>query len=195
MTSSFKPLKPLFVAVATAVTLNLALAVEVEGTRFDENVKVANADLVLNGTGVRSKFGKRYVAALYVGEKSSNANAILAARGPQRIALHLLKDADGHTFAKAFSSAIEDNTSAGDMASIQDRVKLLAEIMQGMGEVKAGSVVLIDWVPGKGTQVTVNGKVQGKEIPGEDFRKALFRVWLGENPVQDDLKAGLLSRS
>ena len=43
-----------------------------------------------------------------------------------------------------------------------------------------------------GTQVTVDGKATGAPIAGEDFYRALLRVWLGDNPVQADLKKSLL---
>jgi hypothetical protein len=40
--------------------------------------------------------------------------------------------------------------------------------------------------------VVVNGKAQGSAIAGEDFYGALLRIWLGDKPVQDDLKKALL---
>jgi hypothetical protein len=47
-------------------------------------------------------------------------------------------------------------------------------------------------VPAAGTQLTVDGKPSGAPIPGEDFYRALLKIWLGEHPVQDDLKKALL---
>jgi hypothetical protein len=52
--------------------------------------------------------------------------------------------------------------------------------------------IALDWVPGAGTQVTIDGKAEGKPIEGEDFYRALLRIWLGDKPVQDDLKKALL---
>ena len=43
--------------------------------------------------------------------------------------------------------------------------------------------------------LTVGGQQKGKDIPGEDFYAGLLRVWLGEDPVQKDLKQGLLGKS
>jgi len=37
----------------------------------------------------------------------------------------------------------------------------------------------------------VGGKPAGSPIPGEDFYRALLRIWLGDNPVQEDLKKAL----
>jgi hypothetical protein len=41
----------------------------------------------------------------------------------------------------------------------------------------------------------VAGQQRGKDIPGEDFYRALLRIWLGEKPVQDDLKQALLGKA
>jgi len=46
-------------------------------------------------------------------------------------------------------------------------------------------------LPGKGTVVTAKGTEKGT-IEGKDFADALFAVWLGPNPVQEDLKKALL---
>jgi hypothetical protein len=42
------------------------------------------------------------------------------------------------------------------------------------------------------TQVVIQGKPAGKPIAGEDFYRALLRIWVGDRPVQDDLKKALL---
>ena len=67
--------------------------------------------------------------------------------------------------------------------------------MISMGEDSAGSKVMVGSIHEKGKVVTVNGAQKGKEIPGEDFFKAVLKIWLGEDPVQDDLKAALLGKS
>ena len=52
----------------------------------------------------------------------------------------------------------------------------------------------LDWLPGNGLRLSVAGQVRGKLIEGEDFYRALLRVWLGEKPVQADLKQALLGK-
>jgi hypothetical protein len=52
-------------------------------------------------------------------------------------------------------------------------------------------IITLDW-NGSATQVGLDGKPAGKPIEGADFYQALLRIWLGENPVQDDLKKALL---
>jgi hypothetical protein len=52
-------------------------------------------------------------------------------------------------------------------------------------------VIALDWTGGA-TRVSVDGRPAGEPIAGEDFYRALLRIWLGEHPVQDDIKQGLL---
>lgn len=190
-------MKHLLTAIAATLALNVAFATEIEGVKFDDQVKVGTADLVINGTGVRSVpvLGKYYAASLYLPSKSSDPSAILATKGPKRVALTLLKDNDGKTFGKAFASAIDDNSTDAEYAAIKDRVVQLEKTMVSLSDVAKNSVVLIDWIPEKGTQISLNGKPIGSVIPGEDFHKAILKIWLGEKPVQKDLKASLLGKA
>ena len=57
--------------------------------------------------------------------------------------------------------------------------------------IAAGDEILLTWVPERGTKVTVRGTDRGV-IEGRDFADALFAVWIGPNPVQEDLKKALL---
>ncbi|MEN9377210.1 MAG: hypothetical protein RL710_2367, partial [Pseudomonadota bacterium] len=148
-------MKKLVTAIAAALALNIAFAAELEGVKFDDQVKVGSSDLVINGTGVRTFLGKRYVAALYVTAKTADASSILASKGSNRIALTLLKDSDGKTFGKAFASAIDDNSSDSEFAAIKDRVAALEKNMIAMSDVAKGGVVLIDWIPEKGTHISI----------------------------------------
>ena len=76
--------------IATAAMLAMsasAMALEVSGVKLDDKVNVGGADLVLNGAGVRSKFGlaKVYVAGLYVPAKAGSADSIISAKQPRRV--------------------------------------------------------------------------------------------------------------
>ena len=77
------------------------------------------------------------------------------------------------------------------MKGFEPRIKQLSGIMAGMKEAKKGMRITLDWTPA-GTAVTVEGKPAGATIPGEDFYRALLKIWLGDKPVQADLKGALL---
>ena len=54
-----------------------------------------------------------------------------------------------------------------------------------------GDVISIDYIPETGTEVRNNNEWRGV-IPGNDFYRALLKIWLGNEPVSDSLKQGML---
>lgn len=182
-------------AAIAALAFNPAHAIEVDGYRFDDTLKLGNADLVANGAGIRSKFGRRYAMALYLPAKSDDAKAVVATKGPKRIAITLIRDVDGDTFADAVSKGINNNSSDAEKAALKERVRQLAATVTALGEIKAGASIVFDWLPERGTVLTINGQQKGGDIAGEDFYAALLKVWLGDDPVQNDLKRGLLGKA
>ena len=170
-----------------------SFAAEVAGVRLEDKEKVATAELVLNGAGLRKRaFFQVYAIGLYLTEKKPVATEVIAATGPKRVAIHMLRDVDADQFSGALADGIKDNHPEAEAAKHEPRVKQLAAIMRDMKEAKSGMRITLDWLPGAGTQVTVQGKPAGAPIPGEDFYSALLRIWLGDKPVQPDLKKALL---
>lgn len=169
-----------------------AQAASIDGIPFPDSVRLGDSELQFNGAGIRSRFGRRYAMALYLPAKSGDPQAILASPGPKRIAIRLIRDVSGDTFAGALRDGIERNTDENGRKRLGERLDRLAQSVIGLGEIRAGSEILFDWLPARGTVLSVDGKTVGQGIPGEDFHGALLRVWLGERPVQDDLKQGLL---
>lgn len=191
-------MKYLIVATLTALSLNLnaAHAVEVAGVKFDDQTKIGMTDLVVNGAGLRKKvFFKVYAMALYLPEKQSEADAALAAKGAKRISINLLRDLSAQQFVDALQEGMAHNHSEAEMSALKERMKQLADALLAIGEAKSGTAVQLDWLPESGTRLTVNGQIKGKDIAGEDFYRALLKIWLGGKPVQDDLKQALLGKS
>lgn len=183
-------------AVFFTLSLNLAQAVEVAGVKFDDKARVGNADLVTNGGGLRKKaFFKVYAMVLYLPERVGDADGALAAKGARRVAISLLRDLSAQQFAEALQDGVASNHSETEMAALKDRLKQFSDAMLSAGEAKTGTSVWIDWIPESGTRLTVNGQAKGKDIAGEDFYKALLKIWLGNKPVQDDLKQALLGKA
>ena len=170
-----------------------AFAAEVAGVKLEDKDRVANSELVLNGAGLRKRaFFQVYAAGLYLAEKKTVAAEAIAAGGPKRVAMHMLRDVDADQLSGALADGIKDNHGEADAKALEPRVKQLAAIMAEMKEAKKGMRITLDWLPAAGTQVTVEGKPAGAPIPGEDFYRALLTIWLGDNPVQADLKKALL---
>ena len=169
-----------------------ASAAEVAGVKLDDKVRVGSADLVLNGAGLRKRvFFQVYAIGLYLPHKTTDAAALLKMRGIKRIAMHMLRDVPADEFSDALADGIRENHSEAEAKALVPRLMDLVAVMAQVKEAKTGMLIKLDWT-GSGTQVVVDGKPVGRAIPGEDFYRALLRIWLGNNPVQDDLKKALL---
>jgi hypothetical protein len=167
-----------------------AFAAEVGGVKLDDKVSVGGQDLVLNGAGIRTRvFLKIYVASLYVPAKSGDVAAILG-KAPRRIQMNLLRDLSGDQLVGALNDGLKDNNTESEMAAVKVQADQMTAIMKDFGEVKEGNVVALDFVDGM-TRISLNGAPKGS-IAGEAFNKALTRVWLGDKPVQADLKKAML---
>lgn len=169
-----------------------AQAIEVEGIKLEATNQVGATALQLNGAGVRTKvFFKVYVAGLYVPQKTANAGQLLAQKGARRVTITMLRDVDAESFAKALNDGLRDNHTEAQFAALKPQIDALNANLKAVGEAKKGDVIHFEYLPDTGTQVTVNGKLKGSVIAGEDFFSSVLRIWLGEKPVDASLKKGL----
>ena len=167
-------------------------AAEVAGVQLADKAQVEARELVLNGAGLRKRlFFKVYVIGLYLPEKTKDAAAVLALAGPKRVSLHMLRDVGADTFSEALVEGLKANHSEADYQALEPRVKQLEAIMAQVKEAKKGMTIALDWSAGA-TRVSIDGQPAGQPIAGEDFYRALLHIWLGEHPVQDDIKQQLL---
>ena len=182
----------LFFAAVLALAAFGAGAAEVAGVKLDDKAQVESRELVLNGAGLRKRvIFNVYVIGLYLPEKKSDAAAVLALPGPKRAAIHMLRNVGADSFTEALIDGLRANTSEAEYKALEPRVNELAATMAQVGEAKKGMHLALDWT-GSATQLVVNGRPAGKPVTGEDFYRALLRIWLGDKPVQDDLKKSLL---
>jgi hypothetical protein len=181
-----------FTPILLALAAFTASGAEVAGVKLDDKTQVESRELVLNGAGLRKRVVFNvYVIGLYLPEKKTDAAAVIQLAGPKRAAIHMLRDVGAEQFTDALIEGLKENHSEADYKALEPRVRDLAGIFAEIKEAKKGMTITLDWT-GSATQLTVNGKPAGKPIPGEDFYRALLRVWLGDKPVQNDLKKSLL---
>jgi len=177
-------------AVAFALSAGVALAAEVGGVKLGDKATVGGQELVLNGAGIRTKLMfKVYVGSLYVPAKASSAAAVFA-KAPRRVQLDMLRDVSADQMLEALVDGIKDGNPPADVAAVKPQSDQLASILKGIGQLKEGNVLTFDFVDGA-TRVALNGADKGS-IAGEAFNKALLNAWLGDKPVQADLKKAML---
>lgn len=180
------------VLAAAAMGLQ-AQPAELEGVKLEPSAQVAGTALQLNGAGMRTRaIFKVYVAALYVPQKSADAAALLAQKGPRRVTLTMLRNVDADSFAGALNDGLKANHTEAQLAGWKAQIDALNAGLAAVGEARKGDVIQIEFAPATGTRVLVNGQPRGAAMPGEDFLAALLRIWLGEKPADGSLKKGLL---
>lgn len=201
MSSLRRPFVSLAVlALATAASLP-AHAVRYDGQDFPDTLQLDGSTLALNGTGKRQvAIYPLYLAALYLPQKASSPDAIYAQAGPKRlemrIVIPLVKDVSTQEFVKAISKGVNRNSTEAEKAAVAERVKQFNTAIAEVGRVKKGDLLHIDYLPSHGgTVLSVNGKVWGKPVEGQDFYTAFLKVFLGDNNSDARLRIGLLGQS
>jgi long-chain acyl-CoA synthetase len=177
-------------AVAFLLATGVATAAEVAGVKLQDKLSVGGQELVLNGAGIRTKlFIKVYVGSLYVPAKANSAAAVYA-KAPRRVQLNMVRDVGADQMLEALVDGIKDGNPPADVAAVKAQSDQLASILKGIGQLKEGNVLAFDYVDGA-TKVILDGAEKGS-IAGEAFNKALSNAWLGDKPVQADLKKAML---
>ncbi len=169
-----------------------ASALDLAGIHLVERMQVGDAVLHLNGGGLRTKFFfDIYVGALYLPEKQTSAEAIIADEHEHRVVMYMLHGLGSKRLYDSLYDAFENNQTPAELQAMDPQIQQMKQIFESVREVKPGDIVTLDYLPASGTRITVNGTERGT-IAGADFNRAVLRVWLGKHPVQDDLKKGML---
>ncbi len=164
---------------------------EVGGVAVPETARLADGtELVLNGAGLRTKFFFRiYAGALYLRRPLHEAAAVLADPGPKRVLMRFIyKKVTRDKLAAAWEDGFRANLDEAAYAALAPRLARFNALFPDLGE---GDEVRLDYLPGEGTQIWIDGRLAGT-IPGADFHRALLAVWLGESPADWGLKEAML---
>ena len=180
----------------TAVCLGsaaLAATTEIAGVKVEDSATVGGAKLALNGAGIRYKGPfKVYVADLYVGKKVASLDELVAAPGPKRLTMTMLREVEAGPFGKLLTRGMEDNNPKSEMSKLVPGLIRMGDIFSANKVLVPGDTILLDWIPGTGLVVTAKGKLQGEPFKEPEFYKALMSIWLGGVPADFKLKDALL---
>ena len=187
------------ITVATLLlgALNVARAqtVELAGVKYEGTEQVANTPLVLNGAGIRYKaIFKVYTAGLYLTKKATTTEAILATPGPKRIHIVMLRDINGSELGKLFTRGMEENAPRDEFSRSIPGTLALSDLFFEKKKLVAGDAFSVDWIPGTGTIIMINGKPSTAPIKEPEFFSALLKIWLGKSPADSTLKDALMSK-
>jgi hypothetical protein len=177
-----------FASPAMAVTT-------VAGVKLEDSLDLQGQKLQLNGAGVRYKFVvKVYAAGLYLTKHAATPAEVLAAPGPKRMTITMLRDIDANELGKLFTRGVEDNTPKSSLSRLIPGLLHMGQIFSDHKKLMTGDTFQVDWIPGTGTVITVKGKVQGEPFKEPEFFAALMSIWLGNSPADWNLKEALLGK-
>ena len=185
MKSCFTAVLCLFILVGPS---DPAQALAVQGVVFVDNLQAGTATLRLHNAGLLRymKILKVYVAALYLPEGTGPEGAL--ADVPKRLELSYLVPIKGGDFAKGADPVLARNQSAAGLERLRSRIERLHAAYR---DVKPGDRYALTYLPGRGTELTLNGKALTL-VEGADFAAAYFGIWLGREPIDAKLKRELL---
>lgn len=190
------PLVGLALWLAASSSLVAAAPVELAGVKIEDSQDVSGSKLTLNGAGIRYKaIFKVYTAGLYLSKKASTPEEVLGMTGPKRLSITMLRDIDSAELGKLFSRGMEDNMEKAAFSKLVPGVLRMSQIFSDHKKLLKGETFIIDWMPGRGTVLTVKGKVEGEPFKEPEFFNALMRIWLGPNPADWKLKEALLGKA
>jgi hypothetical protein len=192
--------------VASALALGLGAPLFAEdvveprsGVKFSAKLQDASgADMSLIGAGLRKRaFFKVYAIGLYVAD-SALAGPLAQHKGKGATAA-LYNDLVWGDYPKQVVMKFTRNVGQG---KIQDAMR---EALQGADkprldafvsyfpEVKEGQECVLRWGTGGRLEATMAGEAKAP-IEDKDFTAAVFSIWLGQKPIQEDVKRDLVSR-
>lgn len=160
-------------------------------------------DLVLNGTGMRTKplLGAMYDLSLHLPAQMQGAHpkAIIEDARPMELVLTLRSSLINRArFVEATSGGF---AKAAESGYASDQTDAFLDQFAGI-EFRKGDTISMRYE--NGGLVTTYRKTATKKspaaetrlgrIPGLELKQALFAIWLGEAPVQKSLKQGLLGQ-
>jgi len=190
-------------AAALAVTAGAAAAAAEDVAEPKSGVKFASAQegMTLLGTGLRTRTMlnvKVYAVGLYVddGALRGPLHAFKGRTGerdfyqqlvwgdfPRQLTMKFLRGVTASQIQGAFHEDLEKADAARTNAFVAY-----------FPATKEGEEYVLRWQPGQGLMTTVAGQAK-PPINDKDFAAAVFGIWLGDKPIQEDIKKGLVSRS
>jgi len=169
-----------------------------EAQPYPAEQTIAGVVLRLNGMGVFSRFGIRpYAAGLYLMAPASSAAQVVAAPGPKRVRVRMLRELPSEEFSKALGKGLRRNSSPAQQQVFAEAMATLLAQIDGIVTARKGDVVDLDFDPARGMSLKLNGTLRGPALSGPEGAElyaATLLSFVGERPYSPELRAAMLGR-
>jgi hypothetical protein len=183
----------LFFVSALLTNIYTQKQIEVDGITLLRTIEFNGKNLQLNGFGERTKMWTEvYLQALYLTTLSQDAKEIINSDTEMAIRLQITSSlVTSKKLSKSLQKGIAKSVGEENVAKYKTQLDLL-ETLLNREDTKVGDGFNLIYSPSdKSIWVYKNNTLEGK-IPGLDFKKAFFGIWLSDNPVDAELKTRLL---
>ncbi len=178
-------------AVLVLMLSNPAAALEIAGVTIEDQISQADGTVLkFNGAGIRSKFVfKIYLAMLYLENPSTDRDQVIADPGAKQLIMHFLyKEVSKDDLVEAWNAGFAGNAAPGQLERLKPQIEAFNALFD---TVREGDRIVLDYVPDTGTIVSITNVEKGT-IAGKEFNDLLLAIWLGDKPVGEKLRDGLL---
>lgn len=164
---------------------------EVEGVRFARRIEVSGRELTLHAVGRFrwKRLVRVYAGALYRGARVAPRE--LLDDVPKRLEIEYFRGFSADDFVRSTEGLIRRNMGADVAARLAPEIAALNGLYRA---VEPGDRYALTYLPGRGLTLALNDRELGT-IPGEQFARAVFSMWLGPDPLdrsfRDELLAGV----
>ena len=163
------------------------------GSAFPSTVKVGGKAVQLNGAGTRFKaVFQVYRAALYTEKPVQSYGDLASGADAKRIHLVMMREVNANELGGMFLRGIQENMDKTAATRMMPAMLRMSALFSEYKRLDAGDSITLDWVPGKGTVVSVRGVVAGEPIAEVQFYHALAGIWLGATPADWKLRDAML---
>ena len=186
-------LKEIVILIFSAVQIGFigsAVGAQSRGIHFQDTIHVNGYELKLRGVGILQKFiFKGYLVGLYLPKDVALEDALTDV--PKRLEYYFYRDMKAEDFRSTGAPLMAQNVGNAVTERLKPQLTAFNELYR---DVKKTQRYTITYIPGMGTELGLEGESLGW-VPGSDFAAAYFAIWLGPNPVSEELKEGLLDSS
>lgn len=190
-------MKRLIAALFVLCMVGPAFAQEVSEPKSGTKFAVKEGDSSLLGVALRTKTFvkvKVYAIGLYVAD-SAIAGPLKGKAGTpelyrelvngdfkKKVVMKFLRDVSTEQIRDAFRESLKGAGSKTDVW------------ITYFNEIRSGQECVIGWTPGVGLETKVAG-ADKPAINDKAFATAVFGIWLGDNPIQEEVKRDLVGRA
>ena len=172
------------------ISIGLFSISTISASGIPETIEFEGSTLMLNGKGTRVVFFmKVYEGSLYLETKNSDADEIINNSSPMALRIDVISEmVTADAMKKALSDGLEKSTNNNTGPILNEIEQLSASFNSA---VTSGDFFEFIFIPKIGTHVLKNNELV-ELIPGLDFKKAFFGIFLSNNPIQKNLKKAML---